>query len=368
MIELCHVEPAAWTAASFRSSADFACDLGNSDRAEIAAAVARLKREGRLSRIEALGAADFVFGAELRARLRNAFDEVRDGRGFVLIRGLPHAGLALEDFAAVAWGIGTAFGDALSQNAQGELIGHVIDATASEPTPRMYRSALELGPHNDPTAMLALACWNLPQSGGESVLVSTISIYNEIARRAPELLEPLTRGFYYHRLGEEGPDQEPVTPYRVPVFAVRGGHVSCRNIRAGFIAAHHELGVPITDRELAAIDLFDEIARRPENAVCCSLEPGTMVVINNYVVLHARRAFIDGPDLAHRRHLLRFWFDAPGFRDVPAEFQLMPGANGIPPQAGRRCTYDFQKLFREARPELLGRARREPPTTARSDS
>src|ERR1700733_12240538 len=44
-------------------------------------------------------------------------EEVIDGRGFVLIRGLPVAGKPIEDSAASYWGIGTRFGNARSQNA-----------------------------------------------------------------------------------------------------------------------------------------------------------------------------------------------------------------------------------------------------------
>jgi hypothetical protein len=32
-----------------------------------------------------------------------------------------------SDFIAAVWGVGTWFGSPLSQNAQGELIGHVLD-------------------------------------------------------------------------------------------------------------------------------------------------------------------------------------------------------------------------------------------------
>ena len=80
---------------------------------------------------------------------------------------------------------------------------------------------------------------------------------------------------------------------------------------------------------------------------------GDMVVINNYTVLHARKAFEEYPEPERKRHLLRLWFDADEFREVPEEFNQM-SANGIPYQPGRSCTYDFQKLFREVDPRLLG--------------
>jgi len=345
-------DPAAWDAGSFASEVEYSVALTEADRQELLAAVRKVAAAGRLTPPHALEPQDFRCSA-LAHKLRQAYEQVRSGRGFILLRALPRHGLSFDEFAAVVWGVGTHFGHALSQNAKGELLAHVIDATAFESTPRMYRSALELGLHNDVTAMLSLACWQPAKSGGESRLGSAVRIHDEIARRAPHLLEPLYRGFHYHRLGEEGPDEEPVTPYRIPVFAVRSGQVSCRNARAGYIAGHHELGIPITDTELEAIDLFDAIARESQTAVSFSLDYGDMLVINNYTVLHARRAFEEFPDPERRRHLLRLWLDADDFRDVPKEFNQM-SANGIPYQAGRSCSYDFQKLFREIDPRLLG--------------
>ena len=117
----------------------------------------------------------------------------------------------------------------------------------------MYRSNLELRLHSDVTAMISLACWQKSRSGGASVLTSGITVHDEIARRAPHLLEPLYRGFHYHRLGEEGPGEEPVTPYRMPVFARVAGQMSCRYQRAGIAAGHAGLGLPLSELELESI-------------------------------------------------------------------------------------------------------------------
>jgi alpha-ketoglutarate-dependent taurine dioxygenase len=208
----------------------------------------------------------------------------------------------------------------------------------------MYRSNLELRPHSDITAMIALACWQKSRSGGASVVVSGVTVHDQIRRRAPQLLEPLYRGYHYHRLGEEGPDEEPTTPYRVPVFAIRHRQLSCRYQRAGIAAGHRARGVPLTAEDIAAFDLFDEIAKAPENRIAFHLERGDMIVINNYTVLHARTQFIDHPEPERQRRLVRLWLDAAGFRDVPKEFNLFQ-TNGVPPQAGRRATYDFRKLY-----------------------
>jgi alpha-ketoglutarate-dependent taurine dioxygenase len=289
-------------------------------------------------------------GAAIRAvgidsDLKAAYEEVRAGQGLVLIRGLPVDG-SLEQFTDAVWEVGKHFGQALSQNAQGELVGHVIDATKEDATPRMYRSNLELRPHSDITAMISLACWQKAQSGGASVVVSGVTVHDEIRRRAPQLLEPLYRGYYYHRLGEEGPDEEPATPYRVPVFANMNGQLSVRYQRAGIAAGQRERGVPLTEADIAAFNLFDEIAKAPEHRLSFHLERGEMMVINNYTVMHARTQFTNYPEPERERRLVRLWLDAPGFRDVPAQFNLFK-ANGVPPQSGKRASYDFRKLYAE---------------------
>ncbi len=45
-----------------------------------------------------------------------------------------------------------------------------------------------------------------------------------------------------------------------------------------------------------------------------------------------------------RRRLVRLWLDAEGFRDVPRELYLF-AQNGVPPQPGKTCTFDFKKLY-----------------------
>jgi alpha-ketoglutarate-dependent taurine dioxygenase len=282
---------------------------------------------------------------DVESDLSRAYEEVRSGRGFVVVRGLS-LDRGLEAFIESVREVGTHFGELLSQNAQGELVGHVIDASSEDPTPRMYRSNLELRPHNDITAMISLACWQKAQSGGGSVVVSAVTVHDEIRRRAPGLLAPLYRGYHYHRLGEQAPDDEPTTPYRIPVFARRNGQLSCRYQRMGIAAGHRDRDVPLTDEDVAAFNLFDEIARAPENRMSFFLERGDMIVLNNYTVMHARTQFQNFPERERQRRLIRLWLDREGFRDVPREFNHF-ATNGVPAQEGAACTYDFKKLYQD---------------------
>lgn len=291
-------------------------------------------------------AADFGSRDDFTADVHSdVYEEVRSRRGFVLLRGL--ATRDLDQFIADVFALGRRFGRVLSQSAQGELIGHVLDASAFDVTPRHFRTNLELRPHTDNAAVVVLACWHPAQAGGETVLTSALTVHQDLQRTRPDRLAALYRGFHCHRRGEQAADDHPVTPYRVPVFASRDGVISCRYQRALIAAGHRERACPLSPADVAALDLFDCIASSPENSVRFPLQRGDVLVLNNYTVLHARARFKEHPEPGRRRHLLRLWLDDDRFRSVPSEFRLFPASEGVPPQPGRRCSYDFEKLYRE---------------------
>ncbi len=331
----------AWKASSFASPVDYSATLNDAEAGELVAAVRGLA-PGTAPEAIALGQ---LVLPQLAQRLRPASEQVRAGRGFTLLRGLPADALSAEQFIAAVWIVGQHFGQALSQNAQGDLIGHVVDATANDPTPRMYRSNLELRPHNDFTAMISLACWHKGETGGASVVVSGVTVHDEIRARFPEALPHLYRGFHHHRLGEQAESAPAATPYRTPVFSVVDGALSCRYLRSNMVAGHKELGIPFRPEEIEALNTFDKVATDPANRLAFFLERGDMLVVNNYTVMHARTSFTNHAEPERKRHLVRLWLDAPDFRPVHPDMHLHAPHNGVPPQAGRRATFDFKKLF-----------------------
>src|SRR5439155_17371598 len=108
---------------------------------------------------------------------------------------------------------------------------------------------------------------------------------------------------------------------RIPVFSERGGRISCRYLRAFVELAEQRHGRRLSDGERRALDLFDQIAARPELQLRLRLEPGDLLLVNNYSVLHARTAFDDAPDDASKRLLLRLWIQIPGFRPLAPVLQ-----------------------------------------------
>src|SRR5688572_21453164 len=113
---------AAWRGAELARATEWIHHLSDADVAELEAAASEAGRNGRpLAEIRREHFALPRMGRVLDAIRR----ELLGGRGFVLVRGLPLERYTLVEAATIFWGIGTHLGTALSQNAQGHVLGHV---------------------------------------------------------------------------------------------------------------------------------------------------------------------------------------------------------------------------------------------------
>src|SRR4051812_7628866 len=110
----------AWQGSDFRSKDDFAFDLS-------AKHVAALK--DILSRVKGLPLEQITLAqcrhAALDADLARLFNEIQHGRGIVLVRGMPVTGHSPEEIERMYWIFGTHFGQGLSQNFLGHLLGRI---------------------------------------------------------------------------------------------------------------------------------------------------------------------------------------------------------------------------------------------------
>jgi hypothetical protein len=271
--------------------------------------------------------------------LARVFDEIQEGRGIVIIRGIPVAGHSVDEVGLMFWALGTHFGRGVSQSARGDLLGLVRDETppGQPESARGYTSRRELSLHVDLGQIVGLMCVRQGRSGGESQYASGLAIYNEIRAKRPDLMPILTRGFPYHRRGEEAPMQPPITPYDIPVFSERDGRISVFMVREIINAAFRDLQRAFTPQEIAAIDTFRTTAEALQFET--RLEPGEATFLNNYTILHARSEFADWDEPERKRLMLRLWLDAErNVRPVVPQIHIYEntgGRSGIDPQPGR---------------------------------
>ncbi|MFB5283187.1 TauD/TfdA family dioxygenase [Peribacillus asahii] len=266
-------------------------------------------------------------------------DELEKGRGFLLIRGLPMERYSDEEASIIYWGLGLHMGIPVSQNANGDLLGHVIDQGLSleNSNVRGYQTKLHLPFHADGSDVVGLLSLRKGKTGGYSSIVSSMAVYNEFLEKYPEYLGILSRPFSFDRRGEEGPGEAPV--FTSPIFSYYDGKLSCRYVRLFIESAQEKTGIKLSKVEIEALDILDSLLHDENMHFNMMLEEGDMQFVNNYVVLHSRTQYEDYEELERKRHLLRLWLTMPNGREISPDFAMFidentgkPGRGGIPPR------------------------------------
>jgi hypothetical protein len=311
--------PAAWYGPDWAGRDDWIVRLSAGDVAEIEAALAAW-RAACADPPAPLTAADFLLPS-LAPRLRALRDELLAGRGFVLMRGMPVTRWSDADCALAFIGLGAHLGHARSQNAAGHLLGHVRDLglASTDPAVRIYQTRERQTFHTDSCDVVGLLCLREAQSGGDSMLASSTTIFNEMRRRRPELAALLFEPIATDRRGEVPAGMKPY--FEIPVFSWYEGFLTAIYQRQYIDSAQRFPEAPrLTPDRIAALDLFDALANDPALHLRMRLQPGDMQFVHNHTLLHDRTGFTDWPEPARRRHLLRLWLAVPGARPLPEVF------------------------------------------------
>jgi len=323
--------PQAWYGPDMSQSKEWLHSVSKNEVAEIDAAIKMV--EGK--NIVSLTRTDFLL-PELGKKLKIICDEVMNGRGFALLRGLPVDRWSLEEAATAYFGIGTYLGSARSQNGDGHVLGHVRDLgrdAVNDTNARIYQTRERQLFHTDSCDLVALLCLKTAKSGGASALVSSMTIYNEMYRRRPDLLRLLFEPFATDRRGEIPAGKKPF--FKIPVFNFYENHLSVIYARRYINSAQRFDEVPsIEGDRLEALDLFDSLANDPKLNLTMSFEPGDVQFVHNHTMLHDRTDYVDWEREQDKRHLLRLWLAIPDARPLPEVFKERYGSIEIGNRGG----------------------------------
>lgn len=260
---------------------------------------------------------------ELGERLRRIEGELIDGRGFVLIRGIPRDKYDKADASLLYWGIGMHLGRPWPQNKKGHLLGDVTDQgkSASDYTSRGNEiGGIPFPYHSDGSDLVGLLCLESAKEGGLSTVCNAVAIHNELVRTRPDLAAALYEPQPYDFRGEEPPAGKPW--YTVPVFTRLGGRLFVRYIRPYILASQrHELAPRIEPAAEEAMQLVDAMTYDPQYSVFMEFVPGDMQFINNYHVLHGRTGYVDDRASGRVRHLKRLWLESGMLTERPPYFR-----------------------------------------------
>ena len=298
----------AWLGRDLQHSDEWICRLTAADVAELRAAVVHARASGKPMLQWQIG--DFPLPT-LRHRTVTWLERI-NRRGFVLVRGVPVEAYAVEEIEQLYWGLGLYLGTAVSQNTDGDLLGHVRDTGADpdERGVRLYRTRVEQDFHTDGADIIGLLCLKPAKSGGISRIVSSIAIYHEIAKRDPGLIETLYQPFPFDRQGQENAG-EPGW-FELPIARTVNGRL-CMFFIPWYIRESQDLpdAPRLTANQWRALETIEAIANDPAFYLDMRFEPGDIQLLLNASILHKRTAYEDFDDPKRKRHLLRLWLANP---------------------------------------------------------
>lgn len=341
-------DASAWYGPAMLQDRSWLTQFTSDEVAEVEAAMRRIAA-GPDDAAAHLTPAEFPL-PRLGPRLAGIRAEVLNGRGFALLRGLPVARWSLREAAVAFLGIGCHLGSARSQNARGHILGHVRDMglSSDDPNVRIYQTHERQTFHTDSADIVGLLCLQAAKSGGHSALVSSVTVFNEMRRRRPDLLAHLLAPIETDRRGEVPVGEKPY--FTIPTYSWHDGHLSAIYQRQYIESARRFADVaPLTPEQVEAYDLFDALCNDPALNFHMVLEPGDVQLVHNHTLLHDRTAFEDWAEPAKRRHLLRLWLAPEEARPLPPVFaqrygSVTPGDRGGIIVPGTQLTVPFEAV------------------------
>jgi hypothetical protein len=307
--------PSGWRGPDMAKSEEWLYRLSLEDIAELDGALAHVRRRG----LDTIAVTRDEFPLpRLGVVLDDIHRELLHGRGFALIRGVPVHRYSMVDTATVYWGLGAYFGRALSQNAKGHVLGHVRDLgyDPEDPNVRIYQTTERQNFHTDSCDFVGLLCLRQARSGGLSAIISSVTVFNEMRLRRPDLVPVLFEPFETDRRGEVPAGMKPW--FAVPVFNWHAGRLSTIYVRRYIESARRFPEVPpLTSRQIEALDVFDALLEDRALNLFMDFEPGDIQLLHNHQILHDRTGYVDWPEPERKRHLLRLWLAPPDGRPLP---------------------------------------------------
>jgi hypothetical protein len=296
---------AAWRGPALAARDDWRVRLDAAQVAELEAAQRAAEATGTPT--GELTADDFPLPT-LAAEIARWRGELTDGRGFLLVSGLPVTRWSEPQAERAFWCLGLHLGRPGAQNAAGDLLGHVTDLgeDVTDPHVRLYRTAADIAYHCDAADVVGLLCLRPARRGGLSRIVSSVSVYAELLRRRPGLVPRLYEPFRLD-VRSEG-DRAGLRWLPIPPCRYAGGRLRTFYHSDYFRSVvRHDDVPPLDAEERELLDVYETIAADPALYLDMELGAGDVQWLSNHVVLHARTAYEDDPDPARKRHLLRLW-------------------------------------------------------------
>ncbi|KAK0509209.1 hypothetical protein JMJ35_008580 [Cladonia borealis] len=301
--------PLAWSTNSFHEESEHTYILSPLEIAEIDAALSRVK-ESRID-FDDIKKSTFVLPT-LGASLQTLSHRVHNGCGFVVVR--ERIRLKIELIPPLVF--------PKYHHFDFEPVVHVTDAkwtgvNASERRPIFSNQAQPF--HADIfCGVLGLYHLEEARSGGDTLLASSWTVYNELAATRPDIIHTLTQNDWVHDTFGCNPPY-----YQQPLLYNHAGKIilnfARRVLKGAPMTARSRDIRPMTEAQAEALDAVHFCALK--HSLKVDMRSGDMCFVNNLAIMHSRSAFED--DEPHTRYVLRVWLNNPDLGwQMPPRLQL----------------------------------------------
>lgn len=302
-----------WIGDDYQDESRFVYHLSEDDKAEIVSALQYFRAQD----IESINITKKYFPLpKLGAYLQKFKEELYNGVGLVVLRGLDPLDYSLEDLATILLGVSSHIAARRGvQNQLGSILKHIVDYGDIE-------SQSELPFHTDVTCdIVATITRECSVRGGMATLASSSAVYNVLAKERPDLIHVLAKPDWpFDTYGRDPPYYRRALLYHMDRKVVFN---FSRRVLCGHPLAPRTRGVPcLTESQAEALDAVHFIAKAIQLKV--SMERGDLRLISNIGLLHGREAYSDDNELKSKRHLIRAWLhDEEMAGKLPRELQLV---------------------------------------------
>jgi hypothetical protein len=258
--------------------------------------------------------------------IADVLEELENGIGLLSFRGFPVEKYSENQLRQIFWGIGLYFGEARQMNAGGTTLGDVRDEADKDISAlehrRGYKNNGWLNWHSDPADLVVLFCLGRAETGGESRIVSSLALHNEIARTRPDLLEALYQPMPWSWNGRQKQGQNPYCDF--PVFGSEHNKLASIYSRQRYMQlSESDKTPPLNSLQKEALDYLAKLADDERFRLTINVQPGDLQLFNSYVTYHSRTAFEDSEQSGNVRHLLRLWLSVKNSRQLPTSFKVV---------------------------------------------
>ncbi|KAK1783378.1 hypothetical protein QBC45DRAFT_447768 [Copromyces sp. CBS 386.78] len=263
----------------------------------------------------------------LHHTLRQVSNELHNGHGFKVVRGLPVTSHTREEniiiYAGVSSHVAPLRGrqdNAHNGQPADVVLAHIKDlsTTVSDKTKigvPAYTTEKQVF-HTDVGDTVALFCLGEAAEGGQSFLSSSWKVYNELAATRPDLVRTLAEPWVADESGKEGRkfSVRPLLHYLPPPSSPgpkpeRLIIQYARRTFTGYWGLPRSADIPpITEAQAEALDALHFTAEK--YAVGLDFKQGDIQFVNNLSIFHARAGF-NRDDGERQRHLVRLWLRDP---------------------------------------------------------